>query len=1629
MNRTISLDNLTGIARGTIGAVMRFLPLRGNRELTLSEEASGGASGALMSICKLLETSMSKGIPVEETDFSNLVHVFCLEVKKEAVAAQDDGKEQAASTLTAVVFRSKSKAQLREERLLYFLQVLRLLCKTSPQLVHTFVSGEGLKAVEALAMAENPNFSSPRVAEAAALLLLDLLSDFPDSAALAEIDLVAGLVLNHPLAMPPSPPNSILAFRGLHLIYHLLKRWDSIPDDATQHNGTRFKTALVDEKNVAGVLFGRMQELQDVGCAGDPVVTSYAVLVFSVIGGLLRGCDSAREAMRTQYSMEEFYRTWSWCADAVCSPEFIEANDGGKNSPVLTRAHSFESGAATPSAAAAAGFTTNLDTTRDADYMAAWMGEMMDVLLDVMCKNASFALERQALCSIAHSQGGADSPLEVTPRAQTPRSPATGDAAFQSNRPTPRSSGLGVFAPAGSSQAAGCRLLLWSVPGVTWCGYPRSMNSDITSSVSMLWRFVCAMPRCDVRGEAVCVVLRSLMEREDVVKRYLLVLTLLLCRANPVNSSIIAEGECITLLLEALTSSEYSRTNPLWQLMTSIIMTSISYHVSPMSVEYVLRQMSQADTSETNAASTLDVVNAVLRAVPSSVPYPAYWHFDGKSAHVAGTIERWPGARTGYTLTIAANSSCVWQGGMTLVSIYEPSTRELMMAVQFVPWQGSKYVAITTYSKQQRTTTVMKERALEDKWHSISVHHSRSGFAVSIDGTKLESCPSTLYPSKPCTVYVGGLPLLKKDSKTMGAAGQGTNDFYFTSFYFGRIASLVVHDGGNNITPILGLAASSAPAVMFEHKFDHSTLAPDVSGIRAYAAPSAVQTLAEARVVERACEQLFLPDAKATSKLIALRCLCIVAQSGSEGTALFVSNQGFDALERYLNMPGNITAEHMDTIIEMASSAERRVFRTDTEWTHQCLNIVVKVFYRAVELWDDEEEALLCRAATLRRLGEVLSNANNSAVWMSGPGLEALLRLGARMPKQYASGVVAVMEKLCTTLPDMEKIIAFAGLRPNSEFTCLMVRMLFDVCKNNPVQCKLLAAGNAWAPLLFLMRGSADVATSELVRVHALRLYALLLHDSEKVRATFLKGTGFDTLYAAMQPPAPTQPSPATIPTFDCLFQFALDGFHPSPAPNTTTNNSGNNSNNNAAKRGSTGSDGLGDFRLMHSPSNISPSQNPDAAHTPNLFVVPSPVYSTIQRESILRSYNMMQSTIDLGTDAHNPSMSETIIFPHAIRVILQLLPTATDENATEVLKYLEQLMSVKQNIYVMLAAPWLEWIMPVLSMTSPSVQNKLRGVVRRLVGRDITQPSKSCFVPKLREMCECHDLQLLVLEEFIAHLTSNSRLDALDSADVSNTLKNMETLFAVDEYMSPVPTSIALSITDIVGAVTATSGTQIRAKMKNTKLFDVRDRLAFHLLFHTHQNHVHTDMHSFTRLESLFSCCPRDPNACILLLKMLVDALQNDAPLASSGLVALVRTFASEEEQRKVIARFVTEPDTLDRLVSGRREVEEFVSWSRGGGASAWMASSQKVLKAFAVIEADMAAKQEKRQKDVARRLRTRKAEEERKVAAYAKSVREDDERRVEALAWSTERAQLLVPSSGSLSSLSGLDDQSKGI
>lgn len=248
---------------------------------------------------------------------------------------------------------------------------------------------------------------------------------------------------------------------------------------------------------------------------------------------------------------------------------------------------------------------------------------------------------------------------------------------------------------------------------------------------------------------------------------------------------------------------------------------------------------------------------------------------------------------------------------------------------------------------------------------------------------------------------------------------------------------------------------------------------------------------------------------------------------------------------------------------------------------------------------------IMSACSILRELSDCLLVPENVRLFKSIPGrFDRILRMSLSLPPECIESVVVLLEKLCKCQPDLERTLRFlvqgtpgmtrkemdeaaasasslggawtaketrpkggaatatasipvavAPTSPNTSLASLTVtnayvakaeilRMLFDVARADAAMCDMIYGcfkGTGASFLVFLVHGKHHA--SEAVRVFALRLLSLMLHVNRKFHESFVKSHGFVVLSRVITDPRSRVP--IRLPTVDCLFQMAFDGYRP----------------------------------------------------------------------------------------------------------------------------------------------------------------------------------------------------------------------------------------------------------------------------------------------------------------------------------------------------------------------------------------------------------------------------------------------------------------------------------------------------
>lgn len=374
-----------------------------------------------------------------------------------------------------------------------------------------------------------------------------------------------------------------------------------------------------------------------------------------------------------------------------------------------------------------------------------------------------------------------------------------------------------------------------------------------------------------------------------------------------------------------------------------------------------------------------------------------------------------------------------------------------------------------------------------------------------------------------------------------------------------------------------------------------------------------------------------------------------------------------------------------------------------------------------------------------------------------------------------------------------------------------------------------------------------------------------------------------------------------------------------------------------------------------------------------------------------------------------------------------------TIDIAVKVLGYLDRIVDLTPNASVLVSHPWLEWLWvavePVFTAiasasatTSPlgvdasstascstarqlqsSIEPIVRSIIRKICVVDLSKAMKTSHFRKVvKEHVDEPILQQIVLEEIVRHFSENNRLDTMDPAEATCCIRNLDGLLqGIDEAVMPFPSSLAVEIVFAIRRIAVNNNTWVRLKMKSsTKLFEIRDRLAFTLL---------TSIKEFCKedeefLRSLIDANIQDVNTLYVILKGIVDAVQQrnlEEVETLQGMLRLV--YSLEDEQRKAMQKLL-ETDLVELLQQrdkaggdGGNEgstagvATDLISWCMQNEAK-WETMSQRILKSFRPIEVDVKAHIDKREKERVSKMKLVKAEMDKKHVGLHKGAQELD-------------------------------------
>jgi hypothetical protein len=379
-----------------------------------------------------------------------------------------------------------------------------------------------------------------------------------------------------------------------------------------------------------------------------------------------------------------------------------------------------------------------------------------------------------------------------------------------------------------------------------------------------------------------------------------------------------------------------------------------------------------------------------------------------------------------------------------------------------------------------------------------------------------------------------------------------------------------------------------------------------------------------------------------------------------------------------------------------------------------------------------------------------------------------------------------------------------------------------------------------------------------------------------------------------------------------------------------------------------------------------------------------------------------------------------------------------TTDVVLKVLGYLDRIVDLTPNASVLVTQPWLDWLwvaveplfaashhasidssplMVDTSSTTSSAARQLlasaepiiRSIIRKVCVVDLSKASKTSHFRKVvKEHIDEPILQQLVLEEIVRHFSENNRLDTMDPTEATYCIRNLDGLLqSIDECVMPFPNSLAFEIVFAIRRIAVNNNTWVRLKMKSsTKLFEVRDRLAFMLL---------TSIKEFSKedeefIRSLVDANIQDVNTLHVVLKGIVDAVQHrnlEEVETLQGVLRLV--YSLEDEQRKALQKLL-DTDSVELLqqrekVSGHTPTNndgappsgdtatapttDFISWCMKNDTK-WETMTQRILRGYRPVESEVKSHNDKREKERVSKMKIVKADIDKKYGSLLKGAQE---------------------------------------
>ena len=1604
MQRALSAENLAGLARGTIEGLKRLMPGRSD---TSAEEND------LRSISRAVEQKMGRVGALDDSMISQLVEAFSREVdvyvEGPSFAHVDPSVSSPSEEKKTVMSPTTRNKRFVENEFILCLDLFRSLHIVRPDLtISALIHFNAMERVLRLAL-HMPTGSGRKLYDCCCAFLHDFI---PESAEL--FTAVCGTIAQSLIRGFENAPPQLHRMRIMLLFVHILKRADMVSTSRSNEAKSRL--------SYLGAINGLIAVAEQMQAQYEKDNTNYlaltcGILCLSLVGGI---CRSNEPNKVEAASNPKLVPVWVYYASSV--HKMLCTFPTGRND----------------------------DPTCVLETASFWATELAEVILEI-ATSGSISLERQALYEATSAQASGKPALSSLPLSG-PMAQPTSIAAVRKWEPLP--SNWDAVLSSGS-------LFVWRMASAAAkCTFSQETATMLLKALSNI---DVASPLCECIYRTCMSTLVFLCHTSPKNSKLISeagcfdTLVSLLSPSSHVFSGLLQRS------LVARTAPFEAASQSIWPITTGLLTTILTLEFPKANLAALMNAVERIPQAELTQEDC-DIIEMCFNLVAVPTYPPHFMWMNGVDSSVTCSMERLCGRWYGYTYATWINPVCVWPEGGHLFSFHDPSI-PASTVVCVVANGRSRCLAVRSTTNKEVIISLLPDTTLNDGWTHVCLVHNIGGLTPYINGRKCTTLGSAQYPKEPpkphrLTMCFGGGP---EDSHVPPMFGMMTTVQVVESALTDKDIEKLVALGPCSTTASLDPALSNIELIRVgadskdELQATGTQVKPDgvsIVSVSFHGISCAHDAMKELDVVQWALRivKRMSGSTDPTSFSVIILCIQLVAgflRQHKDGVTLWHDQQGPSLLGACLRKFGTLPPELLSALFLLITGKDKKLFRS-----HPSTAATLLLY---VDLIGDLPLPPSTRQTALRELSNFLNEAENVKVFREDVGLPTLLETAKNMGAECIEDLVTVAEKLIKEPMEMDHVFRYLVSEPSSKHAyivkCELLRMLYDVSKHNTRVMDLLSTPQGVTNLHHLLSGESH--DSEALRVYSLRLLALILHCPKKQKELFIRNSGFDILGAEL---CSGKGPRVGLATYNCLFKMALDFFQ----PNNNLNNSVLSSirGGGAAAASKTSAERYVDSTSMRSPGNSQVSFN---GHMPSIM----PLRQTVGPMARTMSYSGSSECSDLearlSIDESYNSQSAThdlLVYPQCCAIVLQLITkligpaaattessiveTGTDSGegigsdlpssspitdsvakpetagvlAVKVLGYLDRMMEISRNANTMLSHPWLEWIWSCLSIIrEQDVQNNtsmarldaiFRNIIRKIAVEDILRTPKVSTIKHIKDFVDAPSLQYTVIEELVSHFTAHNRLDVLSSTDSSNVLRNLDSLLqGLDDSVWPMPMALGLEVVHAIGLVAVNNNESVRAKMKDGKLFDSRDKLVF-TLFTSIKNFA---AQSPSEREALLQLNVHDANISTFFLKCLCDAVKERSIEGTEALQSMLRYLcAADEEQKRNMTKLVADQDVVDALQGQRKAADgaaeappaptqdDLITWTTAHDAK-WEGAVQRIVKAFRPIEVDLQSRQERREKEKATKLRTRKAENEKRLSAVQKVVLDSERARQESV------------------------------